>query len=435
MTAGVSHGTAAPSPLERVSARTGLDAIQLAFLLCALLAPADIELAGSLTVSDVIMVGVIYLLIADGRRIAALPPLFLPAILVLLAAAAASGLRATHPVEAFTQLLQFGFILLIQLSVVLTVVTTRRLLNLTILMIAIGSLAGTVASMIMQQAQGADRLLTFYSDNPNRLSYPTAYLLPFVLHYSTVLWDRGRRWAACLLAGSLLYVMIWALAASASRGGALATIVGLVAYVVFCEGSRGALRRAVLVLLGMVVVVILLFNTTIFPVTLRDRVDKTVAADQEEQATLLADRERLADAAVLSISDSPFLGTGLDNFRFVAQKYYPQATPQEPHNMWLGLMAETGVIGALAGAFLFITWFELLIRARSICRDRELRRLAWASVSSMLAVMAIFMTIPIMLHRHYWLLYGVGLAIVELIRREADSVVTGRPIAGRLPAA
>ena len=81
---------------------------------------------------------------------------------------------------------------------------------------------------------------------------------------------------------------------------------------------------------------------------------------------MLADRERLADAAVAGIIDSPFIGTGLDNFRYVAQKYHPQATPQQPHNMWLALMAETGVVGALAAAFLFITWFELLIRARSV---------------------------------------------------------------------
>jgi O-antigen ligase len=312
---------------------------------------------------------------------------------------------------------------------VLTVVTTRRLLNMSILMIAIGSLAGTAASMVMQQAQGADRLLTFYSDNPNRLSYPSAYLLPFVLHYATVLWDRGRRWAACLMAGGLLYLMIWALAASASRGGALATTVGLVTYVVFSEGLRGSLRRALLTALAMCAVVVVLFNTTVFPITLRDRVDHTLQADAEEQATLLADRERLADAAILSITDSPFIGVGLDNFRFVAQKYYPQATPQEPHNMWLGFMAETGVIGALAAAFLFITWFELLLRARAVSRDRELRRLAWASASSMMAVMTIFMTIPIMLHRHYWLLYGIGLCIVELVRRE-----TGQATArGRSP--
>ena len=183
---------AAPTRLQRVRESTGLDTIELMFLLSALLAPADIEVFGSLTISDVLVTGVAYLLVADGRRIAALPPLFIPAILILLGAAAAGGFRASHPYETLTQLFQLGFILLIQLSVILTVVTTRRLLHLSLLMVAIGSLAGNVASFVMQQAQGADRILAFYSDNPNRLSYPTAYLLPFVLHYITVLWS-----AAC----------------------------------------------------------------------------------------------------------------------------------------------------------------------------------------------------------------------------------------------
>lgn len=374
-----------------------------------------------------------YLLVADGRRIAALPPLFIPAILVLLAAAAVGGFRATHPYEALTQLLQIGFILLIQLSVVLTVVASRRLLYLSLVMLAIGSLAGTAASLVMQQAQGADRILTFYSDNPNRLSYPTAYLLPFVLHAVTLLWQRGQRWRACWLGGGLLYLMIWALAASASRGGALATVVGLVPYLLFADGLRGSFRRALLTALGIGAVVVVLFNTTVFPVTLRDRVDRTLTADDTEQTTLLADRERLADAAVTAIVDSPFIGTGLDNFRYVAQKYNPQATPQEPHNMWLGLMAETGVIGALACAFLFITWFELVLRARVCTRDRELQRLAWASVTSMMSVMAIFMTIPIMLHRHYWMLFGFGLSLVELIRRESvEAIPAGGPTTGAI---
>ena len=310
------------------------------------------------------MAGVAYLLVADGRRIAALPPLFIPAILIFLAAAAAGGFRASHPYEALTQLFQLGFILLIQLSVVLTVVTSRRLFHLSLVMVAVGSLAGTAASLVMQQAQGADRILAFYSDNPNRLSYPTAYLLPFVLYYIGRLWGRGNRWQACWVGAGLLYLLIWALAASASRGGAIATLVGVVPYLIFLDGRRGSLRRAGLTALGVGAAVLVLFNTTVFPVTLRDRVDRSL--DAGEETTLLADRERLADAAVAGILDSPIIGTGLDNFRFIVQKYYPQATPQAPHNMWLGLMVETGIAGALACAFLFITWFELVLpRPRS----------------------------------------------------------------------
>ena len=101
------------------------------------------------------------------------------------------------------------------------------------------------------------------------------------------------RWRAFWVGGSLLYLMIWALAASASRGGALATVVGLVAYVVFADGLRGSLRRAMLTALGLGAVVLVLFNTTLFPVTLQDRVDRSLTADAAEQTTLLADRERL----------------------------------------------------------------------------------------------------------------------------------------------
>jgi hypothetical protein len=52
----------------------------------------------------------------------------------------------------------------------------------------------------------------------------------------------------------------------------------------------------------------------------------------------------------------------------------------------------------------------------------------------MMAVMAIFMTIPIMLHRHYWLLYGLGLTIVELIRRESETAFATNAFTARLDA-
>ena len=36
-------------------------------------------------------------------------------------------------------------------------------------------------------------MAAFFSDNPNRLGYPLAYLLPFVLHHLAVVWQRGNR--------------------------------------------------------------------------------------------------------------------------------------------------------------------------------------------------------------------------------------------------
>jgi hypothetical protein len=35
----------------------------------------------------------------------------------------------------------------------------------------------------------------------------------------------------------------------------------------------------------------------------------------------------------------------------------------------------------------------------------------WAFVASMASIMTILMTIPVMNQRHYWLLYGLGVAL------------------------
>ena len=52
--------------------------------------------------------------------------------------------------------------------------------------------------------------------------------------------------------------------------------------------------------------------------------------------------------------------------------------------------------------------------------------MCWAFAVSMLALMTIFMTVPIMVHRHYWLLFGLGIAAAGFTRGAAAE----RPAAG-----
>lgn len=386
------------------------DVVTRIVLLGALVAPMDLKVVKSLTLFDVLLALAAVALVWSDRPITPLPRLFQPATFVFLFFALLSCLRATHPIEAITQFAQFAFILAVEIPVLMTVVRSRRILHLMLGALTAGTLVGIVISFVLQQAAGAGRVLAFFSDNPNRLGYPLAYLLPFVLHHLAVVWNRGDRRKAVITGVLVIYPLVWAVAASATRGGATAALLSFLLYVVFIDGYRGAARRLVIAVVSGAVVIGVLFASGLVPATLEERVARSFAGG-EESAVLLEDRENLTIAAGRAIADSPFVGTGLDNFKFVAQWYETRATPQAPHNVWLALLAQIGVVGTFAFLFLICTWFELMLRRRVRAVDPDERRMAWAFVCSMVGILMIFMATPLMIHRHYWLIYGLGLAL------------------------
>jgi O-antigen ligase len=143
-------------------------------------------------------------------------------------------------------------------------------------------------------------------------------------------------------------------------------------------------------------------------------VDRTIGAgaDREDQAHLVGDREHLVDAGVHAFIDSPFLGTGLDNFRYVTTDYNLFATPQLPHNLWLQLLVQVGVIGTVAFAIYLLAWWRDVVACFRRVGPAD-RHLLWAVAASFAGILTIFMFAPEMLDRHYWLIVALGLAVVH----------------------
>jgi O-antigen ligase len=264
---------------------------------------------------------------------------------------------------------------------------------------------------VLRRETGAHRLTAFYTDNPNRLGYPAAYLLPFVLHLVFRRWRKGHRLQAVAGGTVACYLLGWALMASASRGGTVGLLVALPLFLIFRDGSRSPFRlgaRIVTLVGAGVVVIMLILHTSLFPDTLRTRVTRTFGAEE----SLTQDRGRLADAGLKAFEESPFIGTGLDNFRYVARDYEDHVTDQAPHNLWIQFLAQIGVIGTAAFLCLLLIWFELHAKALGRIGRGEGYECIVAFMCSFAALMVILMTIPIMNQRHYWLLYALGLAFV-----------------------
>ncbi|HYJ70293.1 MAG TPA: O-antigen ligase family protein [Nocardioidaceae bacterium] len=379
-------------------------------------APLNLLIAASLTVYDVFIGLALILLLTERRRLPLPPRGYVVAAFVFLITALLSAFRATYPFEALTQVLQYVFIFFVQIPVILAVIRTRKAVILSMALMCLGTLLAILHSHITHQTQGAGRAVVFYSENPNRLGYPAAYLLPILIALwvcADQMWRR-RRWLFAVLVAGSFYLAIWALAASASRSSALGAALALIVFVVLRPGVGPGrmLLRAVALAAAVTAAIFLLASTGQLPSTLEDRVERSFSSDTQDNEHLVRDRENLADAGMRAFFDSPYLGTGLDNFRYVAVDYDLNATPQLPHNLWLQFMVQVGIFGTLAIALIFLLWFRDVVGAHKRAGPMD-RLLIWSLVSSMVGILAIFMFAPEMLDRHYYLLFGLGLAMVR----------------------
>ena len=399
-----------------------LDLPQILFLFSAFIAPLNLLVIRAFTAYD-LLTGVIFLLLVFGpRQMWWAPRSMRLAALVLLASGLLGGFRATAPIQSVLQVAQYAFVFFVQIPVVLTVARSRWIVRAALILFLIGYLVVVLIAFVSQNAQLAGRVIPYFNGNPNALAIPTVILVPFVLYFALDLWRDGL-YLTVLLGGALiLNLMIWSLTASASRGSTAATMVSLIVFVVFrngWEGARTILLRLLLVALGLFVVGSAIYWTNIFPDTLRTRIERTISPDPSGPS--VAD-ERLAldHAGLEAFFSSPIVGTGFDNFRYVGQFYDDAATYHDPHNLWIQFLAQAGLLGAGAFLFIIVRWFLLMLRTQSRVRSISDRQLLWAFLAAMAGLMAHSMLAPLVLQRHYWLLYGLVIAVaVNLGRREA----------------
>ena len=396
--------------------RPTLDLVNVLFLISAFIAPVELVIVASFTLYDLMTLAVAFLIVVSRRRWQFLPLIFTVAIYFFFLFALLSTFRAPQPEESLTQMFEFIFIFFVQIPVILTLVKSPWMFRTSVLLFLGGILIGMIAAMVLGQVQGAGRTQIFYSKNPNRLGYPTAYSLPFVLCVLFDIWRR-KRWLAVLVALPVFYILLWALTASGSRSATVGTLAAALGFLTFRDGLKINLRIILRSLLTFAVIGSLAYwayQMDYFPTTLRLRIERSFSGEE----SLTYDRLNLAEAAWRGIRESPFVGVGLDNFRYVARRYVFQATDQLPHNMWLQFLANIGIVGTLAFFVLIMGWCVWMLRAQHVSNDRSQRELLWAFIASMGAILSIYMFIPIMIQRQYWLIYGLGLALAFRVCKE-----------------
>jgi O-antigen ligase len=405
------------------------DLLELLLVFSALLAPMSLRVWRAFTAYDLVTGLIACLIFASRGRMRWIPSSLRIAALLLLVAALISAFRSTYPLEAFYQVAQYGFVFFVQLPVILTLARSRTTVHWALAMLAVGHFIVVLVAMV-QQDEVAGRALPFYQDeNPNALAVPTVFLLPFVMYFAHQQLRARRRFVVFVVTPGALYLMLWALTASASRASTAASIVSLCVFVALGHEIKLDWRifaRVGALILALVALVAAVYWTGLFPDTLKNRIESSIGG--REQHSVTDNRTALNRAGIRAFLESPLIGTGFDNFRHVAHVYDDDATFHDPHNLWIQFLAQTGLVGAGAFLFIIVRWFVLLARMRSTSPIRLDRELLAAFIAAMVGVMTHSMVAPLVLHRHYWLLYGLGIATA------IDIVVSrGEPLPASLP--
>lgn len=173
------------------------------------------------------------------------------------------------------------------------------------------------------------------------------------LSLATAIWSRGRPWVK-LLTGYLALCCFGGLLITASRGGYLSVAAGLGVMTILgllrVRASTPTLLPRVLVVLAIIAA----FGVAVLGLTFRS------SPMLQGRAKNLLDRKdirlRLWPPAVQQFRLSPAFGTGSATYLYYGRRFRDpvvQTDPIRPHNDYLELLAEYGVVGA-AGCLLFL---------------------------------------------------------------------------------
>lgn len=148
--------------------------------------------------------------------------------------------------------------------------------------------------------------------------------------------------------------------------------------------------------------------------------------------TELSQRGFLWRVALYIFRDHPFLGVGYDNYPInfrIYRNIVPGRPPglgsrHTPHSSYLGLLAETGLIGiALWLSVLFVA-FRNLYQSRHLLgkyKNSQHYQLLWSIMISFSLELAYGITNNIQKDKYFWLLIGLSVAVWRLVSSTHDS--------------
>ena len=287
-------------------------------------------------------------------------------------------------------------------------------LNLERIQAALVGAAAVLAFQLLRQGRlEVGRLTSIGSFDSNDIAALLAFTVPLAL--GLALRARG---ITKLIGMVALPLSLATIAATASRGGALALAL---ACVVYGAGLRGS-RRVVFFALMMVGAVGLWFAA---PATFRERMGTLTSMEEDYNLSENAGRMAIWKRSLRQFQADPIMGVGFDNFPLADGRELALTGEggkwSAAHNAYVQVFVDLGIVGGTI--FVMMLW-GAVVRAR---RQWTALAPAHAYRPELLASITAFCTSAMVLsHGYFWPLFGL-LAVIYFADRVAKAEASASP--------
>jgi putative inorganic carbon (HCO3(-)) transporter len=300
------------------------------------------------------------------------------------------------------------------------VVAGGALASISLLQAATGAYDSDFAGFALARPEGEGVFRVSGPLDPNVFGQVLVATSMLALYLALSARDRAGR----ALALSMFTVCIAATGLTGSRGALVAAAAAFCLLLLFAPIPRGVVAATV----ALVVTAGLVF----LPSGIQARVGVPVGSAPSEQVTAVekgsdsAIRGRKSEniAALQMFRDHPLFGVGPGNYPRHYLAYSQEIgldkrlENREPHNLYLGTLAETGIVGA--SAFFAVLWLAL----RGAWRGRRwLRGRDALLAEGIFVALASFLVAGLFLHstypRYTWILIGFGFVAGQLAHNQA----------------
>lgn len=225
-----------------------------------------------------------------------------------------------------------------------------------------------------------------------------------------------------ILAAFALLVITLSIVFTYSRGGFFALLVALIILGLY-QPPRISLTLS---MVGVALIIIMML-----PPSFIDRMGTVTGliSGNVDIRSEVSFRGRASEYIVAweMFSDHPILGVGKNNYPLLYQDYSkrigldPRTTPREPHNLYLEVAAETGILGLLVFALVIYFVFRSTIKARK--KFKEIGDLdTYQLIGAFSAGFVGYLTAALFIHsaypRYFWLLVGIAMALPNIANND-----------------
>lgn len=252
---------------------------------------------------------------------------------------------------------------------------------------------------------------TFY--NQNDFSVFLSICFPFVFMY----FFNGRRFSKIITGISLLLLLLIIIENDARL--VLIAIVFQILLFIFLSNITIVRKITFSTLIAVVLVILLLTNPQLIESY------KEIHQDIIQGSGSTIVRINLILNGLIMLYESYFLGVGVDNFTENVNPLIYTGNIVDPHNWWIEILAEHGLIIFIGYIYIYIYILKSLYKIAN--KKHELSKIAGAILSSLVG-MVITSIAPssFFFFKPMWLFIGIALAVINVYLKQRNSCLTSQ---------